>query len=264
VGFFDLFGSKGKRDESALKKAQQRLVQKYGPPEGRQKTIEQLASQGTPESLAVLCLRFTVATEPTITDAEEKEETRRRLVGAGPKAIAPVKDFIERQEEGVSWGLRVLSELLPPQETVATVLALLHRLGREYQRDPDKKLTLLAWLSEHHGEVAQQASRSEQPALAEGEASTAEEALLPLLEDFSDDVRISALRVASRIVPTERTRTALIELLLRDADNARVRGEVLSALAESGADVKGFRPRVEQLLVEPYYLDREGHVKRRG
>ena len=133
----------------------------------------------------------------------------------GREAIAPVKDFVERQEEGVSWGLRVLSELLPPQETVATVLALLHRLGREYQRDPDKKLTLLTWLSEHHGEVAHESSRAEQPAFAEGEASAAEEALLPLLEDFSDDVRISALRVASRIAPTERTRTALIELLLR-------------------------------------------------
>jgi hypothetical protein len=260
VGLFDLFGSKDKRDESALKKQAQRLIQKYGPSENRQKVIEQLAAQGTPEALGVLCLRFTVLTEPSITDAEEKEETRRQLVAAGPKAVAPVKDFVERYEEGVSWGLRVLSELIPPQEMLATVLALLQRLGREYTRDPDKKLTLLAWLSEHHGDLA---SASVQP--ADSEAPTeAEAALLPLLEDASDDVRLSAARVASRLAPTERTRTALIELLLRDSDNARVRGEVLSALAQSGADVKGFRPRVEALLTEPYYLDREGRVKKRG
>jgi hypothetical protein len=258
VGLFDLFGSKEKRDESALKKQAQRLMQKYGPSENRQKVIEQLAAQGTPEALGVMCLRFTLLTESSITDAEEKEEVRRQLVAAGPRAVAPVKEFLEHHEEGVSWGLRVLSELLPPQELVETVLALLHRLGREYARDPDRKLTLLTWLAEHHADVAQQ-----QPA-AEGAASKAEEALLPLLEDFSDDVRITTVRVAARVAPSERTRTALIELLLRDSENARVRGEVLAALAEAGADVKGYRPSVEPLLVEPYHLDREGRVKKRG
>lgn len=301
MGLFDLFGSKEKRDESALKKQAQRLVQKYGPTENRLKVIEQLADQGTPEALGVLCLRFTVVSESTITDAEEKEEARRRLVGAGPTAIGPVKEFIEKQEEGVSWGLRVLSELSAPEETHATVLALLHRLGREYARDPDKKLTLLAWLSEHHdvahapaaaggttaaggagaagagtaaagagGAGTAAAGSSPEGAAAGGAAeggpssTEAEDALLPLLEDFSDDVRISTVRVAARLAPTERTRTALIELLLRDSDNARVRGEVLAALAKLGADVKGYRPRVEPLLVEPYYLDREGTVKKRG
>jgi hypothetical protein len=39
---------------------------------------------------------------------------------------------------------------------------------------------------------------------------------------------------------------------------------VLGALADLGADVKGHRPTVETLLVEPFFLDREGRVKRRG
>jgi hypothetical protein len=43
-----------------------------------------------------------------------------------------------------------------------------------------------------------------------------------------------------------------------------VRGEVLEALATLGADVKGHRPSVEALLVEPFYLDREGRVKKRA
>jgi HEAT repeat protein len=91
-----------------------------------------------------------------------------------------------------------------------------------------------------------------------------EGALLPLLEDFSDDVRIAATRALSTLAPTEPAREALIQLLLRDRDNARVRGEVLEALAVLHADVKGFRPSVEALLVEPFFLDREGHVKKRG
>ncbi len=43
-----------------------------------------------------------------------------------------------------------------------------------------------------------------------------------------------------------------------------MRGEVLEALARLGADVKGYRPSVEPLLVEPFYLDSEGRVKKRA
>ena len=77
-------------------------------------------------------------------------------------------------------------------------------------------------------------------------------------------MRIATVRVLPRLAPGEKAREALVALLLRDKDNARVRGEVLGALAELGADVKGFRPSVEPLLAEPYYLDREGRVKKRG
>ena len=43
-----------------------------------------------------------------------------------------------------------------------------------------------------------------------------------------------------------------------------MRGEVLQALVDLGANVKGYRPSVESQLIEPYYLDKEGHVKKRG
>ncbi|MFL5298818.1 MAG: HEAT repeat domain-containing protein, partial [Anaeromyxobacteraceae bacterium] len=248
-------GSREKRSEAALRKQAQRVTQKYGPPENRQKAIAALADMDTPEALATLCLRFTVYSEPGITDDEEKATVRRHLVDAGTKAVEPVKEFLTRQEEGVAWGLQVLAQLVPPPEVLSTVLALLHRLAREYARDPGKKLTLLAWLAEHHAEAAPGGA----PPVAE-----VEEALLPLLEDFSDDVRIAAVRVLPRAAPGERTREALIALLLRDQDNARVRGEVFQALADLGADVKGHRPSVEALLVEPYFLDREGRVKKRA
>ncbi len=253
MGLFDLFGSKEEREKSALRKAAQKLTEKYGPAENRQQVIERLASQGTPAALATLCLRFTVRAENGVTDDEEKEMVRGALVDAGETAVGPVKEFLAQQESGVAWGLRVLTELTGPAEVEDAVLALLEKLGREYTRDPEKKLVLLAWLSEH-------------PAGAGAGAGTArmEAALLPLLEDFSDDVRISATRVLARQPAGEAAREALLQLLLRDRDNARVRGEVLAALAELGADVKGHRPAVEPLLVEPWYLDREGRVKRRG
>ncbi len=254
MGILDLFGSRESREQASLKKLGQKITQKWGPAENRQKAIEQLGEMGTPAALATLCLRFTVRAEVGITDDEEKEQVRAMLVAAGPKALEPVREFLAVQESGVAWGLRVLASLAPREEVVGTVHALLQKLGREYTRDPEKKLVLLAWLREH-------------PELASATPASGparDEALLPLLEDFVDDVRIGAARAIAVAPPTDSGRDALIALLLRDRDNARVRGEALQALHELGADVKGHRPEVEALLVEPWYLDREGRVKRRG
>ncbi len=257
MGLFDFFAPKG-AGKGALRKQSQRITEKYGPPENRQKVIQQLANMDSAEALSVLCLRFTIRADPGITDDEEKESVVRILVDAGEKAVGPVKEFLEAHESGVSWGLRVLAELRPANDVVATALRLLHRLGREYARDPEKKLVLLSWLAEHHGDLTAVTQA------AEPGTPTVEDALLPLLEDFSDDVRIATVRVLAQQPLTDRVRVALIELLLRDRDNARVRGEVLQALSDLGADVKGYRPSVEALLVEPWFLDKEGQVKKRG
>jgi hypothetical protein len=254
MGILDIFGNRESREQASLKKLGQKITQKWGPAENRQKAIEQLGALGTEAALEVLCLRFTIRAEVGIQDDEEKEQARAILVAAGPKALGPVRKFLESQESGVAWGLRVLASLASPEELVGTVNALLLKLGREYTRDPEKKLVLLSWLREH----------PELAALEPAFGPPRDEALLPLLEDFVDDVRIGAARALTVGTPSEAAREALIALLLRDRDNARVRGEVLQALVDLGADVKGHRSDVEALLVEPWYLDREGRVKRRG
>jgi hypothetical protein len=254
MGILDLFGSRESRELASLKKLGQKITQKWGPAENRQKAIEQLGEIGTPAALAVLCLRFTIRAEVGISDDEEKEQARAILVAAGPKAVEPVKEFLAAQESGVAWGLRVLASLAPREEVLGTVHTLLQELGREYTRDPEKKLVLLSWLREH----------PDLATLRPAGGPSRDEALLPLLEDFVDDVRIGAARALTQGTPTEAARDALIALLLRDRDNARVRGDVLQALHDLSADVKGHRNDVEALLVEPWYLDREGRVKRRG
>jgi HEAT repeat protein len=261
LGLFDLFGSREEREKGTLRRLGKKVTERYGPPENRQKVIEQLAGMGTPGALATLCLRFTVRAEVGITDDEEKETVRRHLVAAGQAALGPVRDFLERQESGVSWGLRVLAQLRPAEEVESAVLALLETAGKEYSRDPEKKLVLLSWLAEHHARPTAAAAAT---STATGKATAPEQAIIPLLEDMSDDVRIAAARALARLGVGEAGREALVQLLLRDRDNARVRGEVLQALHDLGADVKGSRPSVEPLLVEPFFLDREGRVKRRG
>ena len=249
MGLFDFLGSKDQRDEDALRKQARRVTEKFGPPENRQKVIDQLGELGTPGALKTLCLRFTIHAEPGITDQEEKETARRWLVDAGADAVGPVTEFVHEQETGVAWGLRVLAEVAPDGALVKVVTSELAHLASIYTRDPEKKLTLLAWAAEHHA--------------GQGD-ETMEQALLKLLEDFADDVRIGAARALAARPATEAARVGLIELLLRDAGNARVRGEVLAALHQLGADVKGYRPSVEPLVVDPWFLDKDGLVKKRG
>lgn len=249
MGLFGLFGSKEEREKSALRKLARRVTERYGPPENRQRAIEQLGEMGTPDALLTLCLRFTVRSEPGITDDEEKDTTRGILADARERAVGPITRFVREQEDGIAWGLRVLAEVAPGEKVLEVVVGELAHLGKTYTRDPEKKLVLLTWLKEHH---------------AGARSADVEGALLPLLEDFSDDVRISATRALVTASPGEKAREALIQLLLRDRENARVRGEVLEAMASLGADVKGHRPSVEPLLVEPFFLDREGRVKKRG
>jgi hypothetical protein len=247
MGLFDLFAPKEEREKNALRKLAQKVTQRYGPPENRQKAIQQLGDMGTPAACDVLCLRFTIRTDPGITDDEEKETVRGLLVGAGDKALGPVKEFLNRQETGVAWGLRVLAQLMKPEELIGVITGLLTEQGKQYTRDPEKKLVLLGWLMEHRADDARIVP-----------------AALPLLEDFVDDVRIAAAGLLARQSPSEPAREGLIQLLLRDKENARVRGAVLQALCELGADVKGYRPSVEAILVEPFFLDKEGKVKKRG
>jgi hypothetical protein len=278
MGLFDFFAPKKEREKNTLKKFQGKITQKYGPPENRQKIIHQLGDMATSAAYSVLCLRFTIRADPGITDDEEKETCRQILVSAandfevpektGDAArdaqaadlarrearevvLGPVRGFLEKQESGIAWGLRVMAALLKAEEVSGFVTALLDRLGKEYSRDPEKKVVLLTWLVEHHVDDP-----------SAGEAITA--AVLPLLEDFGDDVRIASAKVLSKQALSEKNREALIALLLRDKDNARVRGEVLQVLCDLQADVKGHRPSVEAVLVEPYYLDKESRVKKRG
>lgn len=249
MGIFDIFGSRDERQQGALRKLARKVTEKFGPPENRQKVIDQLGGMGTAAALQALCLRFTVHAEPGITDQEEKEQALRWLTDAGRDAIAPVTAFVKEQESGVAWGLRALAQVATPEEVVGVVTAELARLASVYTRDPEKKLTLLAWTAEHHAGAGDE---------------TMERALLALLEDFTDDVRIGAARALAQRPPSEAAREGLLQLLLRSGDNARVRGDVLAALHALAADVKGHRPSVEPLLVEPWFLDKDGLVKRRG
>ncbi|MHB8418049.1 MAG: HEAT repeat domain-containing protein [Myxococcales bacterium] len=237
----DMFSAEGK-----LRRLTKKITEKYGPPENRQKAIETLASLGTPAALAALLMRFTISSDPSITDAEEKQHVFELIVDAGDQAVGPLRDFLRRQDS-VSWALRALVEILPLTEVANTVLDELARIGPEYTRDPEKKVQLITWLAEHRGETVH-------PRLGE--------VLIPFLEDMSDDVKLAAVRTLSQ-AKVEAAREPFLAALVAPEQSARVQQTLLAVLAELGFGVQGYREKVEALVAEPYYVDKTGLVKRR-
>ncbi len=237
----DFFTAEGK-----LRRMGKKVTEKYGPPENRQQVIEQLAQMGTPEALGVLLMRFTITSDPSITDAEEKQRVFELIVDAGEKSVGPLEQFVRRQDS-VSWALRALAELLPPAQVNDTALAELLRLGAEYTRDPEKKIQLINWLADHRGET---------PDPKVGPA------LLPFLGDMSDDVKLAALR-ALVLDKLDAAREPMLQALVDPDQSARVRQSLLGALADCGFAVQGYREKVEALVQEPYYVDKSGTLKRR-
>ena len=241
MGFLDLFGGSS---EKRIKSLQKKITEKYGPPENRQKAIEQLLDVGTPAALAALMMRFTVAAEPSITDAEEKDYTFNAILKLDAGAVEPIQGFLRRSVVATSWAVKLLRQILPEADFVALCIDILAKQGPEYTRDPEKKTVLINTLGELKDDRIV-------PALA------------PFLTDPSDDVRIAAASALTRL-RDERSREALLTAFVDSLDRGRVVAALAASLAELGFGVQGFREKVERALPAGYFVDRAGLVKKSG
>lgn len=241
MGLLDIFGGSGP-DKAIKLKA--KVTQKYGDPATRQKAIDQLGSMKIPEAVSSLLARFTIAVEPGTTDADEKDHVFELVKSVGQGAIEPVKEFLTRSEQASSWAVRILASLVPEPEMVRICIDQLQKLGASYTRDPEKKTVLIQYVAE-----------KDDPRIAP--------ALVPFLEDLSDDVKIAAARALGPR-KHEPAREPLLQLLTSPETARRVQTAVIAALHESSFGVQGYREKVEALLADPYFVDKSGVVKKRG
>lgn len=225
------------------KRLQKAVTEKYGPPENRQKAIDQLLDMGTSDALSALMMRFTVNAEPSITDAEEKDYTYNSILRFEADAVEPVKAFLRKSEVATSWALKLLAKLIPEGEIVGLCLEILAKLGPEYTRDPEKKTVLIATLGDLKDERITPV-------------------LLPFLEDPSDDVRIAAATALTKH-KDERCREPLLKAFVDSSDRPRVKAVLSDSLLQTGFGVQGFREKVEAGLPEGFYVDKAGVVKKR-
>ena len=241
MGILDIFGGSG---PDKARKLKGKVTQKYGDPTSRQKAISQLGEMQIPEAISSLLARFTVTVEPLTTDADEKEHVFELITSRGRSAVDSVREFLRSTDTSSSWAVRLLSALLTEPELIGICVEFLHQLGSTYTRNPEKKIVLIQFLT-----------GKDDPRIAP--------ALVPFLEDMSDDVKISAIKGLAPL-KYEPSREPLLHLLTAEDTARRVQTAAIAALHESGFGVQGYREKVEALLSEPYFVDKSGLVKKRG
>lgn len=242
MGLFDFLG--GGTPAEKAQKLKGKATQKFGDPATRQKAISQLGELNSPDAVPVLMQRFTFNVEPQTTDRDEKDACFNSICDLKDDAVPAVAEFLKRNDSASSWALKILDTVLPEPEVIGIVTAELTRLGAEYTRDPEKKEVLL-----HH--------------LLSKTDERIGPAVLPFVHDMSDDVKMAAVKTVAS-VKYEPAREELLKLLTGEETAKRVQTACLQALADTGFPVQGFREKVEARLVEPFFVDRAGVVKKRG
>ena len=220
------------------------LQRRHGEPAIRYQAADKLASWGTPAAIEGLLKRFTVTVASEMSDDEEKAYVAELVEKKGEEAVPLVVSYLRREAE-VSWALRILSKVLPPDEFRARVVEVLSALDPHFDPNPQRKVEMIEALAEHatQPDVARVVSR--------------------FLTDTDDAVRIEASAVLSR-AGAEEDVTALVDCLIDSRDRARVISAVVENLVERALSVKGRKADVESVLPSGYYVTREGVVKRLG
>jgi hypothetical protein len=209
MGLFDFFKGSG-GGKGGVEKHAARVANKRAQAADRWESIQALAGIGSAEAVEALLVRFTFQTDPSITDQEEKEAAFDAVVDCGEVAVGPVKRFLRRAET-VSWPLRLLERLLPPEEVTAELLAYAAELDLEYTRDPERKTSLLQALEE----------RSD-PRIVP--------VVTRFLEDVHETARFHAVAVIDAQPNADDARDALTAALGRE-ESVRVRSRILDVCA---------------------------------
>lgn len=241
MGLFDFLGGGGGSD-SALKKHAARVANKRAQAPDRWESIHQLAKMDSVPAIEALLVRFSYHADPSITDAEEKDAVFEGVVAGGSKAVEPVRHFLNKSDT-ISWGLRMLDRLVSPQEVIGILIETLGKMDTEYERDPEKKLQLIATLGERHDprNVA---------------------VITRFLDDVNETARFNA--VGSILAQDNAAEAAddLVKLLAKE-DSVRVRTRILDGFVANGWSVGDAKDAIQKALPNGYFLDPKAVPKKR-
>jgi HEAT repeat protein len=247
MGLFDFFKSTGKSDDgkkksSSAAKWAEAAGSKRAQAYDRQEAIQELSKLATAEAVEALLKRFTFATEPSITDQEEKELAFDGILKAGRDAIEPVRAFAGKAES-LRWPMRILKELLEEEELVDELIIWLGRWDTEYAKFIDPKLQLLEELGDHLN-------------------PNIREAVEPFLEDVNEPARFNA--VIALLAQKDAEAIGPLVTLLLDEESVRVRTKIADGFIALGWPVPDDqRDAVRKVLPPQFGVDGSGHVTKR-
>lgn len=237
MGLFDFFSKKGA--QTPVQKLAAKAADKRGMAPDRWEALQALAKIDSEEAVEALLRRFTFYVDPSITDQEEKDSVFEAVVAKGALAVEPLKRFI-RKSESLSWPLKMLDRVLPSDEVVAILVDLLEGMDTEYERDPTRKLQLLAELETRKG-------------------AGVVPAVMPFLKDVNETARFHAVNALFAQEEAEQAHEALLEALYRE-DSMRTKARILDGCAQRGWAVDAARIGK---LPEGFTIDANGMPRRR-
>lgn len=250
MGLFDIFRKKGDSASKAtggpapsrsLEKNIKKLLNKYLQPEERWGAVQAVLADPSEAATAALLQRFTIYIEPSAVDNEEKEYIADALASRGEAILPQIKQAL-RNQESISWLVRIASRILPRDGLRDLLIELLGELDTEYERNPERKIQLIMALADFPGDEA-----------------TA--AVIRFLQDVHETARFQAVATAFAC-RGEAAREPLIRLFLED-ESMRIKNAVLDGFVETGWSVTGYRGEVEKALPKGYVIDRAGVIRRR-
>jgi HEAT repeat protein len=238
MGLFDVFKGGG----GGLQKHVARVANKRAQKHERWESIQVLASDGSEEALRALLTRFTVRVDPSITDGEEKNEAFLGIVQHGEAALEPVLDFLESSEV-LAWPLKILKEIQTEEEVMTTLLELLSKMDTEYERDPQKKIDVIASFEE-----------CKDPRIVE--------AVTRFLEDMNETVRFHAAGAILAQDEADQALEALTKAFVAE-ESVRVRMRILDGYIEHGWTLGDAKEEALKRIPTGYSLGKKGEVRKR-
>ncbi len=234
MGILDFFGrNKG----GAIKKHAARAANKKTQAQDRWQSLRFLGDHageaGNPEeerleAINGLLGRFGFRMDPSITDQDEKDLAMAGIVAGGETAIAPVKDYM-RKNERIAWPLKMLQQLLPKEEVCSYLIELLSEMETEYERDPSKKNDIIAQLEIIDDERVAPA-------------------VVRFVEDVNEGIRFHAVCTVLAQGNAEGHK-AQLAALLPEEESVRVRVKVLEAFAAKDWELGEIAGELTQLPV---------------
>jgi hypothetical protein len=240
MAFLGIFGKKS--ESAGLRKHGDRVANKRAQAYDRWESIQALSQMRTKESVEALLPRFVFYVEPSITDQEEKDAVFSGIVDSGAVGIEPVVAFM-RKAESLSWAIKILDKIAPPDLVVGHLLALLDTMDIEYQRDPERKNQILT-------------------TLAERKDPRIEAQVVRFLGDMNETVRFNTVAALSAQDAIANQSPAIITCLCAE-DSVRVRNRIFEALAVASISVSPQDERVKAKLTQNYTLDKNGVPKKK-
>jgi hypothetical protein len=238
MGLFDVFKGGG----SGLAKHVARVANRRAQQHERWESIQVLANDGSDEALRALLTRFNIRVDPSITDGEEKNAAFLGVVQNGEAALGPVRDFLEASDT-LAWPLKILKEIQSEEEVTTTLLELLSKMDTEYERDPQKKIDVIASFEER-----------KDPRIVE--------AVTRFLEDMNETVRFYAAGAILAQDDADAALEPLTKAFLAE-ESVRVRIRMLDGCVERGWTLGDVKDEASKKMPTGYTLGKKGEVRKK-